>query len=192
MPHYLIRHTLNDGYAEFVGATDDFTWVVTPDLPTVADALAWAEDQDTTPDPYADRISQVVEVGAGLGGTPDLWAYLKSGHDPKYLVWDSESGRYGWVVVGDDGVPVAPLPIYVEHGPAVLDYVARVEAASWRAVAPWMSTRCDECGLVPGDDGHHVVHPDGYVIVGCEGYWQVNPNAVGLDHPRWQDWTEDC
>jgi len=35
-----------------------------------------------------------------------------------------------------------------------------------------------------------------WVIVGCEGYWMVNPTAVGMELGNWQDWREihcgDC
>jgi len=59
--------------------------------------------------------------------------------------------------------------------------------------APWLTISCRECGCIP--DAHdpepdHVLYA-GYVLIGCEGYWQVNPRALGIDAPRWQDWRDD-
>lgn len=35
----------------------------------------------------------------------------------------------------------------------------------------------------------HVIDTDGYVLVGCEGYWMIDPNKLGWAKPNWQDWT---
>lgn len=49
-------------------------------------------------------------------------------------------------------------------------------------------TVCPECGKAPGEAGtageHRMV--DGYVVVGCEGYFVVDPNSVGIYSPGWE------
>lgn len=54
------------------------------------------------------------------------------------------------------------------------------------ALDPYLSRTCPECGQVPArDDNDHVVVGE-TVIVGCEGYWIVNPKVVGIHRPNWQ------
>lgn len=61
---------------------------------------------------------------------------------------------------------------------------------------------CPECNeKIDLFDTDHLVmerHPDvfagpnttaAWVIVGCEGYWVVNPATVGLPIDMWQDWA---
>lgn len=67
-------------------------------------------------------------------------------------------------------------------------YVAAVKAARPADVRAWLTDTCPECGEVRPDDDAHVVL-EGAVVVGCEGYWVVNPNAVGITSPTWDDWT---
>lgn len=72
----------------------------------------------------------------------------------------------------------------------------------------YLTDRCPEClGRVTWlDTGNHLVvpvkeyptHPfrvqandwDVYVVIGCEGYWVVNPESVGVPSRTWQDWTD--
>ncbi|WP_188186939.1 hypothetical protein [Nonomuraea sp. SYSU D8015] len=76
-------------------------------------------------------------------------------------------------------------------------YVAQVRKVlsnpGWaEAIAPWLTSRCSECGQEPALDPDHVVIPP-YVVVGCEGYHMVNPVALGLQDARtssWIDWRE--
>lgn len=73
------------------------------------------------------------------------------------------------------------------------------------SIARWLTKVCPECEEVPvpvrpgiktacGEIeydrwGHLVV--DGYVAVGCEAFWVVNPAVVGVaDSAGWCDWTE--
>jgi hypothetical protein len=56
---------------------------------------------------------------------------------------------------------------------------------------------CPECGQqqVFLDNDLHlvVVYPPQRkvaVVVGCEGYWVVNPELVGVDAPNWQSVSE--
>jgi hypothetical protein len=62
---------------------------------------------------------------------------------------------------------------------------------------------CTECGehveaMTESERAAHViVEPfERWIVVGCEGYWLVDPAAVGLDRGHWQDWRElhcgDC
>lgn len=61
------------------------------------------------------------------------------------------------------------------------------------SVAPWLTPVCQECEVrvegypFPDHVALHVTHA-GYVLIGCEGYWQINPNRLGIESPNWQDW----
>jgi hypothetical protein len=57
-----------------------------------------------------------------------------------------------------------------------------------------LTSTCPECGSRPT-----VAEPDGHilvalevdrvaVVVGCEGYWVINPAKVGVPAPNWQPW----
>lgn len=48
-------------------------------------------------------------------------------------------------------------------------------------------TRCPECGRYPDDD--HVlitVNNRTCVVIGCEGYWTIDPATIGLPRGNWQ------
>lgn len=54
----------------------------------------------------------------------------------------------------------------------------------------WLTPRCPECGQIPREaDGLHQVFV-GHVLIGCEGYYAIDPNAVGIESEGWQDWTK--
>jgi hypothetical protein len=56
----------------------------------------------------------------------------------------------------------------------------------------WQSKICQECGEVPTPGGYpHIVDEDGYILICCEGYFQINPNAIGLENEIWCDWHEN-
>lgn len=69
-----------------------------------------------------------------------------------------------------------------------------------QAVTPWLTARCPECGdiiqgsgLVAAEGGEHAhVVLAGAVVLGCEGYFVINPAALGLAPGQWQDWREDA
>lgn len=68
-------------------------------------------------------------------------------------------------------------------------YVYAVVAALARrdpALGPYVSPICPECDQIPDpdDDGHVVL--GAVVVIGCEGYWVINPNVVGIHCPTWQ------
>ncbi|MEV4806722.1 hypothetical protein AB0K18_42570 [Nonomuraea sp. NPDC049421] len=52
---------------------------------------------------------------------------------------------------------------------------------------PWLITICIQCGK-PGSDAPHLTI-GGFVAIGCGGYFQIDPNALGMDMPDWDDWT---
>ena len=55
------------------------------------------------------------------------------------------------------------------------------------ALEPYLSPVCPECGHVPErEEGIHVVVGAAAVVIGCEGYWVINPNVVGIPRPSWQ------
>jgi hypothetical protein len=70
---------------------------------------------------------------------------------------------------------------------------------------PYLTDRCPECGeKIVGvmDDGTHIwvasgldastgEGPSTYVVVGCEGYWVIDPTVVGMARVDWQDWTKN-
>lgn len=55
-------------------------------------------------------------------------------------------------------------------------------------LSPYITGACPECEQCPTpDDGEHIMDATGsFVLVGCEGYWVVNPNVVGISAPNWQ------
>ena len=79
---------------------------------------------------------------------------------------------------------------------ATRDYLRRVRQADPAVIAPYRTGTCPECeepaageGLVLCGDGEfaHVVL-DGAVVLGCEGFWIVNPAVLGMDPGSWEDW----
>ena len=65
-----------------------------------------------------------------------------------------------------------------------------------------LTNTCPECGetidtyldAATSDDPHLVygTTSDTFaILVGCEGYWVVNPELVGLPRGEWQDWTDN-
>jgi hypothetical protein len=80
---------------------------------------------------------------------------------------------------------------------AYLAAVIKAVVTEGRTEIP-LTTTCPECGDAVDQFGeserggpHHLVietTSDTYaVVVGCEGYFVVNPNLVGIDSPMWSD-----
>ena len=81
------------------------------------------------------------------------------------------------------------------------EYVMAVAAAAAGLRAGHLINICPECGGQQGrldNDNHLVVavadpHPgEVAVVIGCEGFWVVDPKLVGIDSPNWQDWRENA
>jgi len=90
-----------------------------------------------------------------------------------------------------DGSPVFDLP--------AREYLGRL--ANWprpEEIAPWRTGACPECGRAVAEEGlsfdddgaaaHVTIR--GAVVLGCEGYFVVDPAEVNLDRGLWQDWRE--
>jgi hypothetical protein len=106
----------------------------------------------------------------------------------------------------DDTIPPAPLPEdarigTLAEGRPMFDertrhYLRACRLASPAALAPYRTEACPECGFGPtggglvitenGQAAHVMVR--GYVVLGCEGYFVVDPAALGLDRGEWDDW----
>ena len=97
------------------------------------------------------------------------------------------------IAVTDDGIPSSADPAIVERdartAKALTDYLAAVTRAMMSSdtrVAPYLSPICPECGQLAGpEDGVHIML-GAVVVVGCEGYWVINPNVFGIPSPNWQ------
>lgn len=73
------------------------------------------------------------------------------------------------------------------------EYLDRITRAIEKAdpkVCSSLSRKCHECGkgtlLMPFpylETDHVLLGP--WIIIGCEGYWQIDPNLVGFDSPHW-------
>ncbi|MEU0218721.1 hypothetical protein ABZ281_28090 [Streptomyces sp. NPDC006265] len=73
----------------------------------------------------------------------------------------------------------------------VAAYLNAVRQAPTRLIEPYLTSVCTECDrhVNPSDpDGHVMV---GYnVVIGCEGYWLIDPTVVGIWRPNWHDWRK--
>jgi hypothetical protein len=93
----------------------------------------------------------------------------------------------------DDGLPSSPDPATAQRqalaGKELTAYLGAVIRAMIRSdprIARYLSPICPECGrLAATEDGVHIVLGS-VVVVGCEGYRVINPNAVGIPDPDWQ------
>lgn len=81
----------------------------------------------------------------------------------------------------------------------VQDYAEAVtDALTDGRINPPLTTRCPECDSDFADldeayeDAEHIIvlttADTTAVIVGCEGYYVVDPNLVGIDCPNWEPW----
>jgi hypothetical protein len=79
------------------------------------------------------------------------------------------------------------------------EYLAKVDeflATNPTVIAPWLTEICTECrkpatGMNIAEQSDHtfIGETTDYVIIGCKGYWQINPVALGItDLPNWHDW----
>lgn len=65
-------------------------------------------------------------------------------------------------------------------------------------VQPYLTRVCPECNcsIAWADDPDHLTIQDPItdhqvVVIGCEGYWVINPNIIGIPSPNWMDWLAD-
>ncbi|ORT58123.1 hypothetical protein [Streptomyces sp. CB03238] len=68
-------------------------------------------------------------------------------------------------------------------------YLEAVRQAPMRLIEPYLTSVCTECDthVASSDpDGHVLVGSS--VVIGCEGYWLIDPNVVGISYPDWCDW----
>ncbi len=73
------------------------------------------------------------------------------------------------------------------------DYLAAVTGVVDTLPAETVTDRCPECGeqqTYRDNDDHIVIVRNAtgelVVVVGCEGYWVVDPALAGIDAPNWQ------
>lgn len=78
------------------------------------------------------------------------------------------------------------------------EYLLRVAKAAQGGSLPLDRTSdgCQECGYqinewTPDQRAEHIYAKLGdeeFMVIGCEGYWFVDPTLVGLPRENWQDW----
>ena len=82
------------------------------------------------------------------------------------------------IAATDDSTPRSPDPTQAVRDADLTAYLAAVVAAMAGrdpGIADYLSPVCPECGqLGDGQDGRYVVL-GAAVVVGCEGYWVINP-----------------
>lgn len=75
-----------------------------------------------------------------------------------------------------------------------LNYLIKVNEALGQGAELVVTTSCTECGLDMKspmfNPAEHWVLPSAVqgtdvVVIGCEGYWQVEPASVGLENGNW-------
>lgn len=82
---------------------------------------------------------------------------------------------------------------YYQRIVGVMEYAATLDPqAPGAALLEHLTERCPECDQVPtGDDVRlHRMH-DGTVIIGCEGYFVIDPELVGMGTGSWMDFRDD-
>lgn len=58
-------------------------------------------------------------------------------------------------------------------------------------IKAYLTTRCPECDREAFTDPDAHVLVNGYVVIGCEGYYVIDPNLVGIESPNWSSWLDD-
>lgn len=98
------------------------------------------------------------------------------------------------VTVNWDYGPRLTLAETLRYALAVDDAIDTAKR-SHQEVRPWLTDKCPECETQVIDmrshekDEHLIL--SGYVIIGCEWFWIVNPNVVGISVPEWSDWKAE-
>ena len=91
----------------------------------------------------------------------------------------------------ENAMPRIPAPFDTPEGVEYVKAVIKGINELNPDIVPYMTTTCTECdalGIKRPDD--HCLFA-GMVIIGCEGYWLINP-AIVLDNYKreWYDWTK--
>lgn len=89
----------------------------------------------------------------------------------------------------------------MEREQEYLDAAAKALEAEQEDIKQYCFTWCPECQVtVPrkeDDPEFYRIHKtyetewDIFVLIGCEGYWVINPNLLGIDAPNWFDSDEE-
>ena len=100
------------------------------------------------------------------------------------------------IIRSSDAQTLYELSLMFEHGTQIEPRTARYVNACIEAIndgglpIETLSVRCPECGRdgSRSDDFYweHFTDDRGHVLVGCEGYWTVNPLSVGVESPGWE------
>ncbi|MEU8195318.1 hypothetical protein AB0C10_16205 [Microbispora amethystogenes] len=77
------------------------------------------------------------------------------------------------------------------------DYLAKVRKAleaGGENIRPWLTDTCPDCRNLPDNTDTEITHQviGDYIVLGCQGLMVINPNALGIHMPHWQDWTADA
>ncbi len=77
---------------------------------------------------------------------------------------------------------------YVSKAIAMIESWLRSSPGTQSPVIEYLTEICPECECEPSDDSPwHIVYA-GFVLVGCEGYYVINPNILpGFAAPNWHD-----
>src|SRR6266576_1672064 len=82
--------------------------------------------------------------------------------------------------------------IYLSYALAAIENVGGETTLPLKTdISRWISKTCPECSSEADLMGYdHICDKEGNVLIGCEGYWVINPRVLGLDNPDWDDWME--
>lgn len=87
-------------------------------------------------------------------------------------------------------MPKIKLPIDATGEDAIyIGTVVKALESDIESVRPYLTQKCMECDETPDGctvDYHGMI--GSYIVIGCEGYFQVNPNVIGMTNPNWCDW----
>ncbi len=77
---------------------------------------------------------------------------------------------------------------YLEKARAMIEEWLRSAPGTQSPIVEYLFNDCPECECEPSDDSDwHEVYA-GFVLIGCEGYWVINPNILpGFSSPNWHN-----
>jgi hypothetical protein len=128
------------------------------------------DDDDRTVVEVRADVERELSTGLAVGGS-----VLTVAHD--------DNGAAPWSV---DPVGRQRIEDATRERTAYLAAASRALMRRDPALEPYLSPICPECDQVPEqEDGIHTVLGSA-VVIGCEGYWVINPNVVAVPSPNWQ------